>query len=174
MSSRELFVRKLIKEFNSRWGYELNISKIIFWNKDFAEYEESAVGRGRIRLNQNKSRKEMAEDLYHELGHAIIHQYGVKRKDLSQFRDTSPRISLARFSKLKHVEQIAPPKGYVSWYSQINGTEDFCEVLAAWAASDYKLKGVLKYDGHKFSLNKDKKLRRKVEIIRKILLRNEV
>lgn len=170
MHARELYLRKLIKEFNLRWGYELNIAKIIFWSKDYAEYEESAVGRGRIALNKNKTRKEMAEDLYHELGHAIIHQYGVKRKDLSQFRDKSPRISLARFSKLKNVDRVAPPKGYVSWYSQINGTEDFCEVLAAWASSDYKMRGQLIYDGNKFSLSKDKHILRKVLMIRKILL----
>lgn len=87
MHSRKLWLRKLIKDFNQRWGYELSISKITFWNKDFAEYEESAPGRGSIRLNKHKTRAEMAEDLYHELGHAIIHQYGIKRKDLQNFRD---------------------------------------------------------------------------------------
>lgn len=171
MRARELWIRKLIKEFNQHWGYDLQISRITFWSKDFAEYEETAVGRGSIRLNKFKTRSEMAEDLYHELGHAIIHQYGVKRKDLRRFRDSSPRISLARFSKLKYIEKKAPPAGYVSWYSQINGTEDFCEVLAAWASSGYKMKGVLSYDGHKFSLTRDKTLLRKVLVIRKILLK---
>lgn len=169
MHSKELWSRRLIKAFNKRWGYELNITKITFWTKDFAEYEEMAPGRGAIRLNIHKNRAEMAEDLYHELGHAIIHQYGVKRKDLQRFRESSPRISMARFSKLKYIEQIAPPKGYVSWYAQINGTEDFCEVLAAWASSDYKMRGVLTYDGHKFSLTKDRQLERKVKTIKKIL-----
>ncbi len=170
MLSRELWIRKLIREFNQRWGYELVISRISFWNKDFAEYEETAFDRGSIRLNKNKTRAEMAEDLYHELGHAIIHQYGVKRKDLQRFRDFSPRISLARFSKLKYVEMKTPPAGFVSWYSQINGTEDFCEVLAAWASSGYKMNGVLIYDGYKFSLAKDRELKRKVAMVKKILL----
>lgn len=170
MQSRELWIRKLIKEFNARWGYELQISRITFWSKDFAEYEETAVGRGSIRLNKFKTRAEMAEDLYHELGHAIIHQYGVKRTDLRRFRDSSPRISFARFSKLKYVEKKTPPAGFVSWYSQVSGTEDFCEVLAAWASSGYKMKGILTYDGHSFSLRKDVELRRKVEVVRNILL----
>jgi len=170
MKTRELWLRKLIKEFNHYWGYDLKISKITFWTKDFAEYEETAADRGCIRLNKNKNRSEMTEDLYHELGHAIIHQYGVKRKELSRFRNTSPRISLAKFSKLKYIERKIPPKGYVSWYSQINGTEDFCEVLAAWASSGYKTKGSLMYDGHRFSLTKDKELRQKVHEVKRILV----
>lgn len=169
MHSRKMWLRKVINEFNKRWGYELNISKITLWNKDYAEYEETAPGKGTIRLNKFKTRAGMAEDLYHELGHAIIHQYGVKRKDLRRFREGSPRISLARFSKLKYIEQKAPPKGFVSWYSQINGTEEFCELLAAWASSSYKTKGVLEYDGHKFSLNKDNVLRRKILAVEKIV-----
>lgn len=105
MRAREMWLRKLIKEFNERWDCDLRILKITFWDKDYAEYEETTLRSGSIRLNKSKTRSEMAEDLYHELGHGFIHQCGVKRKDLRRFRERSPRISLAKFSKLKYIEK---------------------------------------------------------------------
>jgi hypothetical protein len=88
---------------------------------------------------------------------------------LDIFRDYNPNISRERSEKLTLEGEEAPPQGYVSWYSLVNGSEEFCELLSAWVCSGYKMTGTLYYGGWKHSIDNEPKLKRKILAIKKIL-----
>jgi hypothetical protein len=162
------FLYAKVQEFNKDWGYDLDV-KIQFWNKDFAEYQGYTGGHGVIRLDPYQKRSEILEDLYHELGHAVLDQYKVPRYMLNIFRDHNPNISREKSEKLTCDDEIPPPPGYVSWYSMVNGTEEFCELLSAWACSGYPKKGYMNYGGWKHSIDSEPKLKRKIKVIKEII-----
>ena len=162
------FLYSKVNEFNNDWGYDLTV-KIKFWNKYFAEYQGYHGGHGVIRLEAYKNRTEILEDLYHELGHAVLDQYKVPRHMLNIFRDHNPNITRERSGKLTCDDEIPPPSGYVSWYSMVNGTEEFCELLSAWACSGYKMQGYINYGDWRHSIDDEPKLKRKILAIKRIL-----
>ena len=168
MKPIEKFLHSRVDQFNKRWGYELEI-KFKFWSKDAAEYQGYHAGHGVIKLNPDQSRADILEDLYHELGHAIQDQYLIPRHMLNIFRDSNPNISRQRSDKLTIDGELCPPQGYVSWYSLVNGTEEFCELLSAWACSGYKMKGCINYGDWKHSIDHEPKLKRKILTIKRIL-----
>jgi hypothetical protein len=159
---------RLIKNFNRDWNLDLEIKDIIFWNRiNEAQYEGWGT-HGSIRLNPNDGFELVTQHLYHELGHAVIDQYKVKRKDLELFVANSETKSRGSVQKLMD-HDVEPPWNYVSWYATVNGTEDFCETLSAWAYNQYKSSGLIQFDGWISSLNKEKFLNKKVQRIDKIL-----
>lgn len=157
-----------MKAFEKKWGFEFDY-KIKTWTRDWAEYQGYYNGLGEIKLNLDQTRFELLEDFYHEIGHMILDQYAVPRHMLDIFRDYNPNISRERSEKLTLEGEEAPPQGYVSWYSLVNGTEEFCELLSAWVCSGYKMTGTLNYGGWKHSIENEPKLKRKIIAIKKIL-----
>jgi len=168
MNKLKKYLYSKVDEFNDLWGYELKV-KIKFWTKEEAEYQGMHEGYGIISLDPYQKRPDILEDLYHELGHAILDQYLVPRKMLSIFRNSNPKISVEKSHKLAFEHELPPPYGFVSWYSMVTGTEEFCELLSAWACSGYKMKGCIYYGGWRHSIDKEPKLKSKIKVIKRIL-----
>ena len=167
MKHIELFLRNEIRKFNNKTGFDLKISKIVFWKKNEALYVEASKSSGVIKINPSNTRKEILEDLYHELGHALIHQTIVPKKLLSSFRNSSPLLSRVKTQRLIDSGEDPPPRGFVSWYALTNGSEDFCETLSALVVSGYKTKEAIHFGD--WVLSKDGKLQIKLERILKYL-----
>ena len=165
----EKLLRNQLKEFIDKYGYDLKISKIIFWNRDYAEYRGLRNGSGIIKLNPNQIRSKIKEDFWHEIGHAILHQYHVPRKMLNIFRDNCPNNGHSWYEKFDDEDGTPPPAGEVSWYGLVSGTESFCEVLSAWVCSGYKMHGRINYGPWSHSIDRDRELKMKIKRIQKIL-----
>lgn len=166
ISSHDL--RQHINELNEELDLEVHIKRIVFWSRDYAEYEYCEGNTGIIKINPYQKFNDILEDLYHELAHAILHQCRVPRKYLAVFRETSPSIGQSRFDKYEFQKDVPPPEGYVSWYSIVNGTEEFCELFSAWACSGYKIKGRIDYSGWSHSIEKEKNLKKKILQLQRI------
>lgn len=163
-------VRKIINDFIEMWSLDLTINRIEFWNRDGeAEYEYFPDGSSTLRLNPDQHIEELMEDIFHELGHAIIHQYSVPRKYLALFRSKSPQMSVVSSSRIMDEGELHPPKNFVSWYGRVSGVEDFCECLSAYVTNDYKLSGKIIYKDWEHNLNNEPILKRKFQIIEDLL-----
>lgn len=161
-------IHKVINEFNKYWDLDLEISRIIYWNESGAQYTWHKSLKGWIYLNPNQTFSKIKEDIFHELGHAIIHQYLVTNKDLRIFRNDSLNMSRSTVQNKEDWEE-EPPYGFVSWYATVNGTEDFCETLSAWASNGYKVTGVY-YGDFKIPVKQEPKLLKKFLQVEQILL----
>jgi Putative zinc-binding metallo-peptidase len=163
-------VRRIIKEFNEMFSLEIVINRIVFWNRDGeAEYEYFQDGSCTLKLYPFQNLRGIKEDVYHELGHALIHQYKIPRAYLLQFSKKSPRLS-RRTTFLKiNIEEAAPPKNFVTWYACVSGQEDFCESLSAYVLNNLKVQGKVYYQNWEHNLNKEPLLKRKFLTIEKLL-----
>lgn len=160
-------INKLIDKFNRNWDLELEISRIVYWNEDGAQYICHKNLKGWIYVNPNQPFYKIEEDIYHELGHAIIHQYLVTNKELQIFRNDSLNMARSTVQNKEDSEEF-PPYGFVSWYATVNGTEDFCETLSAWASNGYKTTGVI-YGDFKIPVQREPKLLKKFLQVDQIL-----
>lgn len=157
---------RLIKGFQREHGIPLRLRKPRFWaNKNNAYYD---IATKQLMLPRQARGALLREFTYHELGHALIDQYVVPARLLSRFVRHSPGLSRAKAIDLME-RDVPAPKGWVSWYAMVNGTEDFCEVLGAYAANGYRRRGTWKFSGFKFDVTRDRLLQRKLDWIDEIL-----
>jgi hypothetical protein len=160
---------KLIDQFNRDWNLDIKISEIHYWQK---ECEAQYIGwqtYGHLKINPKEDFEIVKQHIYHELGHALIDQYFIKRKFLDVFIQNSPVNNRNRIYKIMENVEEPPPWNFVSWYATVNGTEDFCETLSAWVYNDYKTKGKIYFDGWESSLNQEKLLNKKIKQVEKLL-----
>ncbi len=158
--------QRLIDDFQREHGIPLLLRTPRFWSRPFDAYYD--ISTKQLMLPRCARGKVLREFLFHELGHALIDQYVVPLRLLSRFVSESPGLSRAKASEL--MEQDVPaPCGWVSWYSMVNGTEDFCEVLGAFAANDYRRRGKWQFSGFEFEVTNDRLLQRKIDWVEEIL-----
>lgn len=138
MSRLNQRINKLIREFNETWELDIQISRILHWNKSGAQYTWFKH-KGWLHINPDQSFENIKEDVFHELGHALIHQYRINHSFLRFFHDDSPKHSLTFINNMEEKDEL-PYYGFVSWYSTLNGTEDFCETLSAYVTNNYSFK----------------------------------
>lgn len=171
MASRKT-IRGIIDRFNREWNIDIEIHKIHLWNDDSSAEYSWKGDRTTISLCPDQKVEDLKEDIFHELGHAILHQYKVPRSALRVFHKQTPRLNSS--SSLRKMEkEIPPPSNFVSWYAQVNGSEDFCETFSAWVTNDYKLKGKIVYKDWVSDLGKESVLVDKFLAVKKVLERLE-
>lgn len=158
--------QKLIRHFQRTHGIPLQLRKPRFWANRFNAYYDMATRQ--LMLPRQARGAELREFTFHEIGHALIHQYVVPVRCISRFVGESPGLSRTKALDLMEQDLPAPP-GWVSWYAMINGTEDFCEVLGAYAANDYRRYGAWSFSGFRFDVGRDRLLQRKIEWVEEIL-----
>jgi hypothetical protein len=157
---------KLIRQFERTHGIPLRLRKPRFWaNPDNAYYD---VATRQLMLPRTARGHVLKEFTFHEIGHALIHQYVVPQTLLNRFVKLSPRLKREKALELME-EDYAAPAGWVSWYAMLNGTEDFCEVLGAYVANDYRRTGDWQFCGFHFDVGRDAKLQRKLDWVEEIL-----
>jgi hypothetical protein len=165
---REKKAWAFVEKFCTKFGLDIDILRIKHWDKNSAEYNPRGSNSGIISLDLKSNIDEIKEDLYHEIGHAIDHQYGLPDKLLKLFEKKSPKLK-ERISQKRMDTDIPPPEGFVTWYATTDGTEDFCECLSAWASNNYKTTGKITYGGYTHSLDKEKDLAFKIKQIASVL-----
>lgn len=160
-------IHKIIRDFNQTWGLELEISRIIFWKQVGAAYRP-VHDKGWIYVDGNLKLHEIEQDVLHELGHALIHQYKIHLSKLKFFHADSPKYTMPYITKMHCEEEALPPNGFVSWYATYNGTEDFCETLSAFVSNKYSLKKMHFFE-NEISIGTQPRLKKKLAEIEKIL-----
>lgn len=86
MSSKVKWLRGLLNDFNNKWGFEIEINKIIHNKKDSPVYITSGPTTGIIKLDLSQEKEEILEDFWHEVGHALLCQYRAHRmKEMNFF-----------------------------------------------------------------------------------------
>ena len=158
--------QKLIRHFQRTHGIPLALRKPRFWANRFNAYYDVATRQ--LMLPRQARGAELREFTFHEIGHALIHQYVVPVRFISRFVSESPRLARSKALDLMSADVPSPP-GWVSWYSMINGTEDFCEVLGAYAANGYRRRGVWTFNGFSFDVSSDRLLQKKIDWVEEIL-----
>lgn len=158
--------QRLIQQFQKGHGIPLRLRTPRFWSKDFDAYYD--VSTKQLMLPRRARGSLLREFIYHELGHALIDQYRVPLRLLSLFVAESPGLKRSKAIELMG-EDVAAPEGWVSWYAMVNGTEDFCEVLAGYASNGYRRKGQWQFSGFTFDVTHDRLLQRKIDWVEEIL-----
>lgn len=158
--------QKLIRHFQRTHRIPLSLRKPRFWANRFNAYYDVATRQ--LMLPRQARGAELREFTFHEIGHALIHQYVVPARLLSRFVAESPGLSRNKALDLMEQDIPAPP-GWVSWYAMINGTEDFCEVLGAYAANGYRSQGEWRFSGFSFDVSADRLLQKKIAWVEEIL-----
>lgn len=159
--------QRLINDFQRGHGIPLTLRKPRFWAKPFDAYYD--ISTKQLMLPRSARGSVLREFVFHELGHALIDQYVVPLKLLSRFVSESPGLS--RTKAIELMEQDVPaPGGWVSWYAMVNGTEDFCEVLGAYASNGYRRRGHWKFASFEFDVTHDRPLQKKIDWVEEVLL----
>ena len=158
--------QKIIQDFSRTHSIPLRLRKPRFWMQRGDAYYDTLTYQFTLPIRARG--QELREFTYHEIGHALIHQFCIPKELLSRFVAISPGLT-----KKKAIAQMCesepPPKGWVSWYAMTNGTEDFCETFGAWAANGYRTKGKWRFNNFEFDISQDKKLQRKIKWVQQIV-----
>jgi hypothetical protein len=157
---------KLVKMFQEENGIPLKLRKTkVLSSIDGAMYD---LRTRQILIPADAKGELLKEYVYHEIGHALIQQYKIPRTMLRHFVELSPKLSRDRAHKLYH-DGVGSPKGWVSWYAMVTGTEDFCDTLAAYCCNDYRKRGHWVFENFYFDLNQNRILQRKILWVDRIL-----
>lgn len=167
MATKKQRILKIIREFNEAWDLNIVISNVVFWNRVGAAYRP-LHSKGWIYVNADLNIQELEQDVLHELGHALIHQYKIHLSKLRLFHEGSPKYSMPFIERMHLREEQPPPKGFVSWYATYNGTEDFCETLSAYVSNNCSLKRMYYFEND-IPVRDQPKLQRKLREVHSIL-----
>lgn len=158
--------QKLISQFIRENHIPLRLRKPRFWMQKGDAYYDTRTCQFTLPIDARGA--ELREFTFHELGHAIIHQFRVPKQLHSNFCHISPGLHRKKAIELMCQNEPAP-KGWVSWYAMVNGTEDFCETLGALVSNNYKSKGKWRFNDFIFDVTKDRLLQKKILWVEEIL-----
>jgi hypothetical protein len=158
--------QRLISSFMQTHCIPLRLRKPRFWQQRGDAYYDTKTFQFTLPINARGA--ELKEFIFHEMGHALLHQFCVPKHMISQFSRLSPYLPRPKAIKLMTDSQPSP-KGWVSWYAMTSGTEDFCETLGAWAANNYKAKGLWRFNNFVFDIGNDRLLQRKIRWVQQIV-----
>jgi hypothetical protein len=162
------FVRDRIEEIQEK--YDINFGTIsLSLSKSRREAALLPLGRSKfkIELPTRVGRRELLEDLFHELGHAYRLRNGLSSNERAHFF-SGRQVGLSQFD-LKEWDSIARPEGFVSCYAITRQEEDFCETFSAYLVNGGRCSGVIIYDSNRIDLERDLVLKRKFKSIDRIL-----
>ncbi len=157
-----------IRRVERKYRVDFGISYVQIGSKQEASYVFWQSG-ATICLGDDLKGRQFLEFLYHELGHALVSEYDLadfKRyftKRRSRGQQVNYNLDTERFRRRPR------ESGFPSGYAQIDWEEDFAETLSCYLINGGKTRGLVKYGNEVISLSDDRKLRRKLVIIREAL-----
>lgn len=119
-------------------------------------------------VNSNLNEQQFKEALYHELGHALLSNHGIKvPRDFNGCRDHKDGYwaYLRRGSRLAGTPRH---KSFCSGYARTNREEDFCETFACYLINN-KTKGWMTYEGVRFMVRAGTKLYDKFTFVKNVV-----
>jgi hypothetical protein len=158
--------QKIIEDFTRTHSIPLRLRKPRFWMQRGDAYYDTYTYQFTLPIKARGA--ELREFTYHEIGHALIHQFRIPKEFISRFVALSPGLPKKKAIALM-CESEPAPEGWVSWYAQTCGTEDFCETLGAWAANGYRSKGKWKFNNFEFDVTHDRRLQKKIKWVQQIV-----
>jgi hypothetical protein len=158
--------QKLIDQFIREHQIPLRLRRPRFWQQKGDAYYDTQTFQ--FTLPASARGAELREFTFHEIGHALIHQFRIPKRLHSRFVEVSPHLHRRKAIELMNDSEPAP-LGWVSWYAMVNGTEDFCETLGAWVSNDYRTRGLWRFNNFVFNVGQDRLLQKKIRWVREIL-----
>jgi hypothetical protein len=131
-------------------------------------YVELPFLKNTVFVNSNLKDQQFKEALYHELGHALLAEHGIKvPRNFNGCRDHKDGYwaYLRRGSRLAGTPRH---KSFCSGYARTNREEDFCETFACYLINQ-KTKGWMRYENARFMVTVGTKLHRKFLYVEEVL-----
>lgn len=163
---------RLVERCEQKFGFDTGVKRVVVLpGKAEGRYlprDWWFVG-GTIKIHPAPPRsRELAEYVFHEMGHAIRERY-----------ETDPwlgglcRVSHADAEAYERASDAAAARprraGYVSGYATCDRDEDFCETLAAYLTNRKTWRSELRFGGALVSVRGDARLRRKLDAVHELL-----
>jgi hypothetical protein len=166
----EAAVRR-VERVEERFGFDSGVRRVVVLSGPLeARYRPSDrwLLPATVRLPPLPPRSRMlAEFVYHEMGHAMVERYSLGSV-LGHF--TRRVCDDDDYEAVTARAAAAPrPRGFVSAYAACDREEDFCETLAAYLANRATWSEHLTFNGGRFSVRGDARLRRKLEAVHVLL-----
>lgn len=166
----EVYAINLYNKLEKKLGFYLGV-ETIYVRSSWSDSEFYQRNRHLAISSFCSTRIKFKTHLYHEIFHALYFNYKdiLPKYLLSPFLKKRPR-GLSKNKIIKLEENNEPiPKGYISFYSLEHREEDMAEIWSCFVLNGFKTSGYVEFEGVLFNLEKDIKLKRKFQTMRKIV-----
>lgn len=162
------YVYYLIKRTENKLGIDFYVDWVaynpisVFW--DSASYCVSEKNGAIIFIpKRTKERSTLRELVFHELGHAYVHNYKIPKYIINAFGNFDDIPFLDYQYRIMKNYSGQRNEGFVSRYAEVSPEEDFAETFS------FVISGRKHFNGYYIDYQHDNKLKNKIKSVEKLL-----